>query len=122
MQKAPVPPDRQLLESPGCEKAKPVEDEPGQVLGGDLQIGGLWTDPEARRLGLARAAISEALRRHAVPGRCFWYLVDDDNAASIGLAEACGYRMVGVGRRTRPLGVRGLGRFLMDAATAPRAR
>jgi RimJ/RimL family protein N-acetyltransferase len=85
----------------------------------DLQIGGLWTAPEARRLGLARAAIAEAHRRHARPGRAFWYVVDDGNAASIGLAEACGYSLAGAGRRTRPLGVRGLGQFRMDAATAP---
>jgi RimJ/RimL family protein N-acetyltransferase len=86
---------------------------------GDLQIGALWTAPEARRQGLARAAILEAHRRHAAPGRRFWYVVDEDNAASIALAEACGYRLAGAGRRTRPLGVRGLGRFRMDSVTAP---
>ncbi len=88
---------------------------------GDLQIGALWTEPDARRLGLARAAIAEAHRRHAAPGRCFWYVVDDGNPASISLAEACGYRLVGAGRRTRPLGVSGLGRFRMDTARIPRA-
>jgi GNAT superfamily N-acetyltransferase len=86
---------------------------------GDLQIGGLWTAPEARRLGLARATIAEAHRRHAAPGRSFWYVVDDGNAASTGLAEACGYRLAGAGRRTRPLGVRAVGRYRMDSATAP---
>ena len=88
---------------------------------GDLQIGGLWTAPKVRRLGLAKAAIGDAHRRHAAPGRYFWYVVDDENAVSIRLAEACGYRMVGAGRRTRPLGVSGLGQFRMDRATAPRA-
>jgi hypothetical protein len=83
----------------------------------DLQIGALWTEPQVRRLGFAKAAIAEAHRRYAAPGRCFWYVVDDENAASIGLAEACGYRMVGSGRRTRPLGVAGLGRFQMDSVT-----
>ena len=62
---------------------------------------------------------AEGHRRHAAPGRCFWYVVDGDNAASIGLAEACGYRLVGEGRRTRPLGVSGLGRFRMEAARTP---
>jgi GNAT superfamily N-acetyltransferase len=85
----------------------------------DLQIGALWTAPQARRLGLARAAIAEAHRRHDAPGRSFWYVVDDGNAASIALAEACGYRLAGAGRRTRPLGVRCLGRFRMDSVTAP---
>jgi RimJ/RimL family protein N-acetyltransferase len=85
----------------------------------DLQIGALWSAPEARRRGLARAAMLEALRRHAAPGRAFWYVTDDGNAASIGLADACGYRLAGEGRRTRPLGVRGLGQFRLEAATAP---
>jgi RimJ/RimL family protein N-acetyltransferase len=87
----------------------------------DLQVGAIWTSPEARRLGLARAAIHEAHRRHAAPGRWFWYVADDENAASIALAEACGYRLAGEGRRTRPLGVRGLGRFRLDAPTIPKA-
>ncbi len=84
----------------------------------DLQIGGLWTAPESRRIGLATAAIAEAHRRHAASGRRFWFLVDDDNVASIGLAETTGYRLVGTGGRTRPLGVSALGRFRMDSATA----
>lgn len=88
---------------------------------GDLQVGALWTAPQARRLGLARAAIAEAHRRHAAPGRRFWYVVDADNAASVALAEACGYRLAGEGRRTRPLGVAGLGRFRLEPATARKA-
>jgi GNAT superfamily N-acetyltransferase len=87
----------------------------------DVQIGALWTAPHARRLGLARAAIAEAHRRHAAPGRSFWYVVDDGNPASIGLAEACGYGLVGAGRRTRPLGVSGLGQFRLESAMAPKA-
>lgn len=82
---------------------------------GDLQVGALWTAPEVRRVGLATAAILEAHRRNAAPGRCFWYLVDGENPASIGLAEACGYHLVGLGRRTRPLGVAPLGQFQLDA-------
>jgi RimJ/RimL family protein N-acetyltransferase len=80
----------------------------------DLQVGAIWTAPEARRLGLARAAIAEAHRRHAAPGRWFWYVADDENAASIALAEACGYQLAGEGRRTKPLGLRGLGQFRID--------
>ncbi len=81
----------------------------------DLQIGALWTAPEARRIGLATAVIAEAHRRHAAPGRCFWFLVDDGNAASIGLAEACGYHLIGTGRRTRPMGISVLGRFRLES-------
>jgi RimJ/RimL family protein N-acetyltransferase len=89
---------------------------------GDLQLGAIWTAPEARRTGLAAMTIREAHRRHAAPGRRFWYLADDGNPASIGLAEACGYRLVGAGVRTRPLGARSLGRFVMQSATAPQSK
>lgn len=85
----------------------------------DLQIGALWTAPDARRAGVAAAAMAEVHRRHAAPGRRFWCLVDDGNAASIRLAEASGYRLVGTGRRTRPLGISPLGRFLMDKTAGP---
>jgi ribosomal protein S18 acetylase RimI-like enzyme len=81
---------------------------------GDLQLGGLWTAPEARRTGLATAAVAEACRRHARPGRRFWYVVDETNAASIALAEACGFRLAGTGRRTRPLGLSAIGRFELE--------
>lgn len=84
----------------------------------DLQIGALWTDPQFRRRGLATTAIGEAHRRHAAPGRSLWCLAHSDNPASIRLAESCGYRVVGRGRRTRPLGVRALGRYVMDRPTA----
>ena len=87
---------------------------------GDLQIGGLWTAPELRRTGLAQAAIAEANYRHAAPGRRIWYVVDEANAASIGLAEACGYRLVGAGRRTRPLGLPALGQFRLESVAAPK--
>ena len=85
---------------------------------GDLQVGALWTAPEARRLGLARAAVLEAHRRHAAPGRTLWFVVDEANAASIRLAEVCGYLLAGEGRRTRPLGLGGLGQFRLESATA----
>jgi len=80
---------------------------------GDLQLGDLRTEPEARGQGLARAAIAEALRlaRHADQ---VWYLVDARNAASVRLAESAGFQLHGVGRRTRPLGLHAAGRFRLD--------
>ena len=80
----------------------------------DVQIGALWTAPEVRRTGFAAAAVAESLRRHARPGRSFWYLVDEENPASIHLAKACGFRLEGKGRRTSPLGVAIIGRFELD--------
>ena len=88
------------------------------MAAGDLQIGGLWTAPEARRIGLATAAIAEAHRRHAAPGRRFWFLVEETNAPSIGLADRCGYDLVGRGWRTRPLGVSVLGQYRLETGTA----
>lgn len=85
----------------------------------DLQLGALWTAPEVRRIGVASAVMAEAHRRHAAPGRRFWYVVDGGNAASIGLAEASGYRLVGSGRRTRPLGVGALGQYRLESVIIP---
>ena len=79
----------------------------------DLQLGALWTAPEIRRTGVARAAVAETLRRNARPGRRFWYLADEENQASIRLARACGFRLEGKGQRTRPFGVPLLGAFRM---------
>ncbi len=86
---------------------------------GDLQVGALWTAAEARRSGLARAAIAEAHRRHAMAGRSIWCLTDEANAASVALAETCGYRLAGAGRRTRPLGFAALGQFRLESVTVP---
>jgi RimJ/RimL family protein N-acetyltransferase len=83
---------------------------------GDLQIGGLWTAPDARRTGLARAAMTEAFRRCAAPGRRLWYVVEEANTGSISLAEACGFQLAGTGRRTRLLGVPALGRFRLESS------
>ena len=80
----------------------------------DLQIGALWTSREARRQQLAASAIGEAHRRFGSERSRFWYLTDAENVASGALARACGYRLVAVGRRTRPLGISLLGRFVVD--------
>lgn len=78
---------------------------------GDLQLGMLWTDPEMRGRGLARQAIAAVHADYAGTCEAMWYVVDEDNAASIRLIEALGYRLAGRGCRTRPLGIAALGRF-----------
>ncbi len=78
----------------------------------DLQIGGLWTAPDLRRQGFASAMVAEACRRFGASR--LWFVVEADNRASIRLAEACGFVMQGRGRRTKPLGLRGVGRFLLE--------
>jgi len=80
----------------------------------DLQIGDLWTHPEVRGQGLARLAILEARRQAAGAAGRIWYLVEANNTVSVRLIESCGFRRVGVGRRTRPFGVRALGRFEIE--------
>jgi GNAT superfamily N-acetyltransferase len=85
---------------------------------GDLQVGALWTHPAWRRSGLARLAIDRAHRLFPAPGRRFWYVADSANAASLELAATCGYRFVGEGIRTKPLGFSVLGRFELDRAYA----
>lgn len=85
---------------------------------GDLQIGDLWTHPDARGQGLARAAVAEALRR--LPGTPLWYVVEAGNRPSVRLAEGCGYRLAGFGRRTRPLGIGLIGRFRIEAPVPQR--
>jgi RimJ/RimL family protein N-acetyltransferase len=84
----------------------------------DLQIGAVWTRPEARGQGLARTAIGEAHRLFGEGTPWFWYVVDDGNRASVALIESCGYRLVGKGLRTRPLGIAPLGRFCLESASS----
>ena len=84
----------------------------------DLQIGDLWTAPQERGKGLARAAIAAAHARLGAPGRRFWYLADETNAASVGLIESCDYSFIGTGRRTAPLGLRPVGSFRLDERPA----
>jgi RimJ/RimL family protein N-acetyltransferase len=79
----------------------------------DLQIGDIWTSPDARRRQLAHAAIIEAHHRFGIPGARFWYVTDATNVASGALARSCGYRLVGTGHRTRRLGLRLLGQYVI---------
>lgn len=89
------------------------------MAAGDLQIGGLWTHPTWRRRGLARVAIERAHRLFAIPGQRFWYVTDSANAASLALARGAGYRLVGEGRRTKPVGIALLGWFEIEREFAP---
>jgi RimJ/RimL family protein N-acetyltransferase len=81
---------------------------------GDLQLGDLWTCPNERGRGLARAAVAETHRHFAARAERFWYVVDAKNEVSVRFIESCGYRLVGTGERTSPFGLRALGRFRLD--------
>lgn len=80
----------------------------------DLQVGDVWTAPDARRQQLARAALGEVQRRFTGDGAAIWYVTEAGNAASAALARACGYRRVATGRRARRLGTALLGQYVID--------
>lgn len=71
---------------------------------GDLQIGGLWTEPRYRGLGLATYAVQAILRAETSPNRVYWYVVADDNPPSIRVAEKNGFTMYGFAARVRRFG------------------
>jgi lipopolysaccharide/colanic/teichoic acid biosynthesis glycosyltransferase/RimJ/RimL family protein N-acetyltransferase len=79
----------------------------------DLGIGCVWTEPEYRGRGLGTYAIQEIIRLMSKPGRFFWYITRKGNFSSIAAAEHAGLLRVGIGTRTRRLGLRILGAFVM---------
>ena len=80
----------------------------------DIQIAATWTDPEFRGRGLARNCANAIIRMHCPNRSAIWYIVSSDNLASIKVAESCGFTLVGQGRRTKPLAISALGRFVVD--------
>ena len=82
-----------------------------QMAADDLQIGAVWTDPASRGRGLAKAGVRLIGERWAGRYRRLWYIVEDDNIASIRVIEACGFRLLGAGERQALLGVGLLGRY-----------
>ena len=84
----------------------------------DLQIGYVWTSPSERGKGLARGAIAEVHRLACTKGRNIWYVVDARNDSSAALIRSCGYRLIGTGTRTRPLGIAWFGQFRLERPMA----
>jgi RimJ/RimL family protein N-acetyltransferase len=80
----------------------------------DLQTGGIWTHPLLRGRSLALIGLHEALKLARAPGRRIWYLVREENASSIRLAEKAGLHLHGQGERRNRLGLRALGYFDVD--------
>lgn len=77
----------------------------------DLQIGDTWTHPEHRGQGLATYATYRILQLCNKAQRSFWYLVPEDNVASIRVVEKVGFTRVGRGCRKRRWGLSTLGTF-----------
>jgi RimJ/RimL family protein N-acetyltransferase len=84
----------------------------------DLQIGGLWTNPSLRCLGLATYAVQEILRAEEQPERVYWYVVAENNVPSVRVAEKNGFIAHGFASRRRHLGSSWLARFeLMEVSS-----
>lgn len=80
----------------------------------DLQIGDTWTLPEYRGRGLASFAIRAITGACRRPGRTFWYVVDQDNLASIRAVEKASFVKIGEGIRTKRFGLRALGAYIVQ--------
>lgn len=79
----------------------------------DLQIGDTWTDPAHRGKGLARAAVAAIHAHWAGRFDRLWYIVGEDNVASIRVIEGFDYTLIGTGERTRPAGIGAIGQFVI---------
>jgi len=80
----------------------------------DLQIGDVWTAPDARRQQLARLAVAQASQRFAAGGTTIWYVTEEGNDASAALARACGFRQVAVGHRAPRFGTALFGQYVIE--------
>jgi len=77
----------------------------------DLQVGGLWTEPEHRRRGLAIAAVVRALELAAHSSGQVWYVVARQNFPSVALAEKLNFKRELEADRTSHLGLKLLGAY-----------
>jgi RimJ/RimL family protein N-acetyltransferase len=80
----------------------------------DLQVGDTLTVPEQRGKGLAVFALQAILSSDDFAGRSYWYVVERDNVASIRAAEKAGFQFAGKGTRTKRLGLRALGSYVVS--------
>lgn len=79
----------------------------------DLQVGDTWTAPEHRGLGLAVLGLRAAAKVASDTCPHLWYLVEEQNSASIRAVEKAGFRRVGRGCRTARFGSRLFGSFVI---------
>ncbi|MDR2440412.1 MAG: GNAT family N-acetyltransferase [Planctomycetaceae bacterium] len=74
----------------------------------DLQIGDTYTDPNYRGKNLATFAIQEIVKNYGkIDGntRNIWYLVDQNNTASIHVIEKAEFKLYGKGQKNRRFGM-----------------
>lgn len=82
---------------------------------GDLQIGDTFTDPDYRGNKLAEIALTKIASDLSQEGRTLWYVVREDNASSIRVAEKSGFKVIGKGDRYKRFGSGLLGVFRIDS-------
>jgi RimJ/RimL family protein N-acetyltransferase len=85
----------------------------------DVQIGDTWTDESERGHGIATAAIDVALASLDRRDGHAWYVVEEDNWASIRAVEKAGFALVGRGARLPRLGLRALGYYVITEPCIP---
>ena len=85
----------------------------------DVQIGDTWTDPSARGRGYATAAIGVALTLPVRRDGHAWYVVDENNRASIRAVEKAGFALFGRGARLPRFGLRALGYYAITEPCIP---
>jgi len=85
----------------------------------DLQIGLTFTEPAYRGQELALLAIREIVHRLAMPDRRFWYLVEEENQASIRVIEKAGFQCVGRGVKLPRFGLKFLGYYAFTPHNYP---
>ncbi len=85
----------------------------------DLQIGDTWTHPDHHGKGLAVFAIRKIVETLRMPDRTFWYVVEQDNLASIRVVEKAGFKLVGKGNRIKRFGVKALGAYIIQQPILP---
>jgi len=77
----------------------------------DLQAADVWTAECERNKGLASWSLSEILSADTNRKRCYWYLTEERNGASIRVAERAGFRPAAEGIRTSRCGIQLFGTF-----------
>lgn len=81
----------------------------------DIQIGAVFTDSSWRGRGLGSFAIREIMKQWRIGSGRIWYITDQDNTASIKLAENAGFKLHGTGIRQSKFGLGILGQYRVTA-------
>lgn len=85
----------------------------------DLQIGDTWTANDHRGKGLATWAVDKIIELYSTPDRRIWYVTEQVNQPSVGVATKAGFSLIGYGFKKPRLGASFLGYYAMCPSVAP---